>query len=88
LRGDAAEEVTALKAQPGRPIFLVGSSDLAQYLMQADLIDAYQLWVHPVVLGAGKRLFRDGSPSQALELVDVRATSLGIVIQNFRRSRP
>jgi dihydrofolate reductase len=87
LTGDAAAEVAKLKKDSGRPIFLVGSADLAQTVMQHDLVDVYQLWVHPVLLGSGKRLFREGSGSRQLELVDSRTTSLGLVIQTYRTMR-
>jgi dihydrofolate reductase len=84
LSGDVAAQVAKLKEEAGKPIFLVGSSELAQDLMEHDLIDAFQLWVHPVVLGSGKRLFRDSSRSRTLKLVDARTTSLGLVIQTYR----
>lgn len=56
---DVATEVPRLKSEPGKPIFLMGSSGLAQTLLTHNLIDEHQLWLHPVVLGRGKRLFRD-----------------------------
>jgi dihydrofolate reductase len=87
LAGDVAAQVTKLKEGSGKPIFLVGSSDLAQDLMRHGLIDIYQLWVHPVVLGEGKRLFRDGGPSRTLKLTDTRTTSLGLVIKTYRATR-
>ena len=52
--------------------------------MQHTLIDEYVLWVHPVVLGSGKRLFRDGSPKTALRLVDTKTTSSGVVILTYQ----
>jgi dihydrofolate reductase len=87
LSGDVAAEVAKLKEEPGKPILLVGSSELAQDLMQNDLIDVYQLWVHPVVLGEGKRLFREGGPGRTLTLTDSRTTSLGLVIKTYRTMR-
>jgi dihydrofolate reductase len=87
LSGDVAAEVAKLKEEPGKPILLVGSSELAQDLMQNDLIDVYQLWVHPVVLGEGKRLFREGGPGRTLKLSDSRTTSLGLVIKTYRTMR-
>jgi dihydrofolate reductase len=87
LRGDVAAEVATLKEGSGKPILLVGSSELAQSLMRNDLIDVYQLWVHPVVLGQGKRLFRDGGPPKTLKLTDSRTTALGLVIKTYRTMR-
>jgi dihydrofolate reductase len=83
ISGDVATEVAKLKEQPGKPILVVGSSALAQTLMEHGLVDVYQLWLHPVVLGNGKRLFRDGGPRTPLRLVDTRATGLGLVILTY-----
>ena len=84
---DVATEVPPLKDQGGRPILLMGSSELAQTLMAHRLIDEYQLWLHPVVLGAGKRLFRDGGPAEQMQLVDTRATAGGLVILTYERKK-
>ena len=84
LEGDLAGEVATLKAAPGRPILVVGSSGLAQALMRHGLVDEYQLWLHPVVLGGGKRLFRDGGPPATLRLVDSRTTGSGLVILTYQ----
>ena len=59
-----AEEVARLKEQPGKNILVVGSSGLAQTLIHHDLVDEYQLWVHPVVLGGGKRSSEMGEPER------------------------
>jgi dihydrofolate reductase len=53
-------DVEKLKHQPGKPIFVPGSSDLVQTVMEHDLIDEYPLWLHPAVLGGGKTLLHDG----------------------------
>jgi dihydrofolate reductase len=83
IEGDVAAEVSTLKTQPGKSILVIGSSELAQTLMQHDLIDEYQLWVHPVVLGKGKRLFRDEGFTATLKLVNSRTTSHGLVILTY-----
>ena len=80
LKGDVAAEVATLKQRPGQPVLVVGSSELAQTLIRHDLVDEYQLWLHPVVLGGGKRLFRDGSPAAGLGLLDSKTTATGLVI--------
>lgn len=77
------EEVAKLKQQPGQDILIYGSADLVHTLMQHDLIDEYRLMVHPIVLGRGKRLFRDGSDTTALRLVDTRMTGTGLVILTY-----
>jgi dihydrofolate reductase len=83
---DVEPEVTKLKEKPGPPIFVIGSSGLAQALIQADLVDAYELWLHPVVLGGGKKLFRDGAPRSSMRLADSRTTGGGLVILTYERA--
>jgi dihydrofolate reductase len=86
LKGDVAEEVVRLKSQPGRDLLLAGSADLASTLIQHDLIDEYRLMVHPVAVGAGKRLFRDGTKA-ALQLVETNTFSSGIVVLYYVPAR-
>jgi dihydrofolate reductase len=62
LKGDVAEAVAELKREPDQNILVQGSGELAQTLTRHSLIDEYRLWVHPVVVGSGRRLFRDESP--------------------------
>jgi dihydrofolate reductase len=85
LSADVARDVTELKAQPGNRIALIGSSRLAHHLMRHDLIDEYELYVHPVVLGRGKRLFPEDAPASTLRIVDSRTTGSGLVILTYER---
>src|SRR5262249_2292022 len=78
-------EVGDLKRRPGQPILALGSSRLAQTLIDHDLVDEYQLWLHPVVLGEGKRLFRENGRRRDLTLVDSRTTGKGLVILTYER---
>jgi len=81
---DAPGEVARLRQQPGKPILLMGSSVLAQTLIRNGLIDEYRLWIHPVVLGSGKKLFRDGGPPINLRLADSMTTTGGLVILTYQ----
>jgi len=83
IKSDVAAEVAKLKKQPGKDILVIGSSALAQTLMQHNLVDEYQLWLHPIVLGSGKRLFREGAPMTTLRLVDPKTTRSGLVILTY-----
>src|SRR5512140_2237466 len=80
LRGEAADTVKALKEQPGRDLLILGSVALVRSLMLHGLIDEYALSIHPLVLGAGQRLFDDTSPHTSLELISSRTTTTGVII--------
>jgi dihydrofolate reductase len=84
LDGDAAEAVAKLKQEPGKDLVVLGSGELVQALRRHDLVDEYQLLIHPLVLGSGRRLFPDGGPSAALELVDSVPTTTGVIIATYR----
>ncbi len=84
IEGDVAEEVSRLKQQPGKDILIFGSGDLVNTLMRHDLIDEYRLMVFPVVLGSGKRLFRDGIDKIVLRLVDTETFGSGVVVLTYR----
>jgi dihydrofolate reductase len=83
LDGDLPDAVAELKRRPGRELQVHGSGDLAQTLMRHDLIDEYRLWIYPVILGAGTRLFREGSAPSALKLVDTKSTGSGVAVHVY-----
>ena len=86
VHGDVVKEVTRLKQQPGNELQVHGSATLIRTLMQHNLIDAYRLFIHPVVLGNGKRLFTIGTTPTALKLVDTKTTSRGVVVHVYEPS--
>jgi len=88
LEGDAAEAVAELKKQPGKDLVVLGSGELVQSLMRRRLVDEYRLLIHPLVLGTGRRLFPDGSPTAAFRLVDSKTTTTGVVIATYRPAEP
>jgi dihydrofolate reductase len=79
-----AEEISRLKQQPGKDISISGSGSLVRALLQHGLLDELRLMVHPVVVGSGKRLFEEGADRIALELVDSRTFSTGVVYLTYR----
>jgi len=88
LRGDVAEAVKRLKAQPGHELQVHGSGRLAQTLIANDLVDEYRLWTYPLLLGGGKRLFRDREVGATLRLVESRTTSTGVVVSTYQPVGP
>jgi dihydrofolate reductase len=84
---DVAREVGELKERPGKDIVVMGSSELAQSLMDEDLVDEYRLMIHPVVVGEGKRLFREGAPMRGLRLVEASATASGLATLTYEPDR-
>jgi dihydrofolate reductase len=88
IDGDVVEEVRRLKASDGPALHSWGSSELLQTLTFADLIDEYRVWIFPLVLGHGKRLFQHGTPAQALSLVDTETSSTGVIFNTYRPDGP
>jgi dihydrofolate reductase len=84
INENVAEAVSKLKQLPGKNILVFGSSDLVNALMQHDLIDEYRLMVFPVVVGSGKRLFREGSETTLLRLVDTKTFGSGVAVLTYR----
>src|SRR6267143_2078829 len=83
LGGDVVSAITALKGQPGRDLQIIGSGNLIQTLQAASLIDEYNTWVYPVVLGRGKRLFEKGARPCALRLVASKISTTGVVMSTY-----
>jgi dihydrofolate reductase len=88
LEGDVGDAVASLKAQDGPPIFVHGSSDLIQTLLADGLVDELRVWIFPVVVGPGKRLFGEGTQASGLRLVDVTTSTTGVVIATYRPAGP
>jgi dihydrofolate reductase len=86
LRGDVAEAVAQLRRRPGKDLNVMGSGELIQTLMRHGLIDEYLLLIHPLVLGAGRRLFADGGPPASLCLVDSTVSTTGVQITTYQPS--
>ena len=83
IEGDAAEGIAALKQQDGPELQVHGSGNLIQTLLRHDLVDRYRLWVFPLVIGSGKRLFSGGTIPSALKLVDSSVSTTGVVIGTY-----
>jgi dihydrofolate reductase len=80
IEGDAADGLAALKREDGPELQVHGSANLIQTLLRHNLVDEFRLWVFPVVIGSGKRLFGDGAIPAGLRLVDHKTSSTGVVM--------
>jgi dihydrofolate reductase len=87
LRGELTAEVRRLKREIDGEILVYGSTQLVQALIEHGLVDRLQLLVHPVVVGAGRRLFGETSDKQPLRLVDTRTVGNGVVIHTYEPVR-
>jgi len=83
IEGDAADGLAALKQEDGPELQVHGSANLIQTLLRHNLIDEYRLWVFPLVIGSGKRLFSDGTVPAGLRLVDSKTSTTGVAINTY-----
>jgi dihydrofolate reductase len=88
LGPDFVENVRRIKSENGPDLILWGSSTLTSTLLEHGLADEVLLFVYPVLLGKGKRLFADGTPPRAFELASTNALASGIVISAYRAAGP
>jgi dihydrofolate reductase len=87
LSGDVADAVAKLKKAPGKDVVVLGSIEVIQALARRNLIDEYQLILHPLLLGTGRRLFPDGGPYTVLELVMAKPTTKGLILATYRPAK-
>jgi dihydrofolate reductase len=80
IKGDLVARIADLKGEPGNELQVHGSGELIQTLLKHHLVDEFRLWIFPVVLGAGKRLFASGTVPTRLKLSETRTSSTGVVL--------
>jgi dihydrofolate reductase len=86
LNGDIAEKVANIKQQQGSDLHVWGSGNLIQTLIKYDLVDTFWLMIYPITLGAGKRLFADGTIPMTFKVTESKVTSNGVIIVNYERA--
>lgn len=86
LSGDIAEQVTKIKLQPGPDLHVWGSGNLLQTLIKHDLVDTFWLMIYPLTLGAGTRLFADGTIPAAFKVTESHVSPTGVIIVNYERA--
>jgi dihydrofolate reductase len=84
IKGDVAAAVASLKQQPGQDILMYGAGPLARTLLQHGLLDDLRVWLYPIVWGSGERLFNSASNLPALQLVDTKTFTSGVVVLSYR----
>jgi len=87
ISSNIVEEVSRLKNQPGQQILIDGSATLVQSLMGTALIDEYQFLVHPIVVGKGKKFFREGMHTPNLKLVKTKTFPLGVMLVCYQPAK-
>lgn len=83
LNGDAAQAVKNLKTEDGPDLTVVGSGNLIQTLLSNNLVDEFLLFVFPVVIGKGKRLFEQGTIPEGLKLIESKASPNGVIMTTY-----
>jgi len=86
LSGDIAEKVAKIKQQQGPDLHVWGSGNLLQALIKHDLVDVFWLMIYPITLGAGKRLFADGTIPAAFKVTESQVSSNGVIVVNYERA--
>jgi len=87
INDNVVETIAKIKQQPGKDIVVLGSGVLLKTLMDADLVDEYQFFVFPIVLGSGKRLFKEGVDTTGLKLTDTKVFKRGAVLLTYQPAR-
>ncbi len=83
VTGDVAQAIRNLKEQKGPEIQVLGSGNLIQTLLKHDLIDEFRLWIFPVTIGKGKRLFGEGTQPASFKLIDSKTSTTGVIIATY-----
>jgi dihydrofolate reductase len=83
LGENVTEEISKLKQQPGKNIGMIGSGTLVNSLLEHDLVDELQLWVYPITLGSGKKMFKDGL-AKTMNLVETKTFSSGVICLSYQ----
>lgn len=84
----SVDEIRRLKASDGPALHIWGSGELLQALIAAELVDEFRIWIFPLVLGSGRRLFEDGVPPRGLTLVASHSSPNGVLFNTYRPAGP
>jgi len=88
VTGDVVSEIQKLKEEDGPDLWVYGSGDLIQTLLKNHLIDRMHLWIHPITIGTGKKLFAEGTQAENFKLVDSKIGKSGIILATYEPVGP
>jgi dihydrofolate reductase len=83
VSGDVVAELKKLKEQDGPDLWVHGSGNMIQTLLKNNLIDRMHVWIYPVTVGSGKKLFAEGSHAASWKLVDSKVAKTGVIIATY-----
>jgi dihydrofolate reductase len=83
LQGDISEAVAVLKQEDGADVHVIGSAELVRTLIEQGLVDEFRLMIDPLLLGGGKRIFRDDGSLRTLRLVHSEVTTTGAILATY-----
>jgi dihydrofolate reductase len=83
VTGDVVARIRELKGQDGPDLWVWGSGNLTQTLLKNHLVDRMHLWIHPITIGKGKRLFAEGTQAENFKLIDSKIGTTGIIFATY-----
>lgn len=83
ITGDVVAQLKRLKEEDGPDLWVWGSGNLIQTLLKENLIDRMHLWIHPITIGTGKKLFAEGTQPQNFKLVDSKIGTTGLIFATY-----
>ena len=83
ITGEVVAQIKKLKEEDGPDLWVYGSGNLIQTLLENDLIDRMLIWTHPVTVGNGKRLFAEGTQAAGFKLIDSKVSTTGVIIATY-----
>ena len=83
ITGDVVEQIKKLKEEDGPDLWVWGSGNLIQTLLKHNLVDRMHLWIHPITIGTGKKLFAEGTHAENFKLVDSKIGATGIIFATY-----
>lgn len=88
ITGDVVEQIKTLKEQDGPDLWVWGSGNLIQTLLEHHLVDRMHLWIHPITIGSGKRLFAEGTQPDLWKLVESKTSTTGVIVGTYEPAGP